>query len=403
MTTIELAEYESRDVALTAAQARDVAAVAGVRLAVGIGAEPGTFRITATQHVGVVITPAVHIVIRPKVSLDNLFALLGVGLPPQAWQRERFAFETSRDLLAALSQFFARALQQATATGLLRSYRVEQTGLVALRGRIDLPEQIRHPARASTIACTFDEYTADVIENRLLKAATRRLLRVPGVPADARRLLRQALAAFEEVADVPVRADALDRIVFTRLNRHYEPALRLAQLVLRNLSLLDRVGANDASAFLVDMNELFQRYVTDRLHRALRGRLEVVAEPDVRLGTRREVAMAPDLVFRRQGQDVFAGDLKYKLTETGKGRSGDYYQLLAYLTALRLPAGVLIYCQASGEAPSRRVTVRHSGQSLLTYPLDLTGSNAALEGAVAELAGWIQQRGLGHADVALTA
>jgi 5-methylcytosine-specific restriction enzyme subunit McrC len=137
------------------------------------------------------------------------------------------------------------------------------------------------------------------------------------------------------------------------------------------------------------MNLLFQRFVTDRLRRALRGRLQVVAEPDVRLGTKRQVAMAPDLVFARRDACVFVGDTKYKLAETGAGRSSDYYQMLAYTTALDLPAGVLIYCQSSGEAPQKEVIVRHAGQALLTYPLDLSGPTEVLEGSLVALADWI--------------
>jgi 5-methylcytosine-specific restriction enzyme subunit McrC len=76
-----------------------------------------------------------------------------------------------------------------------------------------------------------------------------------------------------------VAPDAGDLMMFTRLNRHYAPALRLATLVLRNTALLDRAGTADASAFLVDMNDLFQRFLTDRLRRALRGRLTVDDEP----------------------------------------------------------------------------------------------------------------------------
>lgn len=389
MDPIELYEYEWRDIEMSASSARDLAQLAGDRLGVSIGSITGTFRVTATQYVGVLVTPELQIVIRPKVRLENLFAMLGVGLPPQAWQREQFAFETSRDLLAALSQFFARALHEATARGLIRAYRREDERLVAMRGRIDIADQIRRPALQSTIACTFDEYTADVMENRLLKAAARRLLRVPGVPHDARRMLQRSLVQFDEVADSEPRPDTIDRVRFNRLNAHYEPSLRLASLVLRNLSLIDRVGKNDASAFLLDMNHLFQRFVTDRLTRALRGRLAVHAEPTEYLGAGRKVAMQPDLTFRRAGVDVFVADTKYKLTETGKGRSDDYYQMLAYTTALRLPAGALIYCQTSGEVPPKEITVHHTGQRLLTYALDMTVPTVELESEIVTLAEWV--------------
>ncbi len=170
---------------------------------------------------------------------------------------------------------------------------------------------------------------------------------------------------------------------------------------MRNLSLLDRAGANDASAFLVDMNDLFQRYVIDRLRLALRGRLQVVAEPTVHLGVGRKVPMQPDLVFLRREEPVFVADVKYKLTDTGLGRSGDYYQLLAYTTATDLPAGLLIYAQVSGDAPQHEVVVRHAGKRLLTHSLDLTGSTASVEQALRDLAEHIAGVSIGSRSAAL--
>lgn len=389
ITPIVLCEYESREISLAPAAQRSLALLAGKKLTVSVGSTPATCRVTASQYVGTLVTPECRLLIRPKVGLENIFSLLGIGLPANAWQDGEFAFGGSRDLLLALSHFFARALQQSTSAGLLRAYRGERERLVGIRGRVDLATQVRFPGDAGRIACQYDDYTVDLEENRILKAACRRLLRVSGGEGGVRRIMHEAINSFREVADVPVREEAVDWIRFTRLNRHYESTLRLAQLVLRNLSLLDATGVHGASAFLLDMNELFQRYVTDRLARALSGRLELIPEPDVRLGTRNQIRMYPDLVFLRSGIEVFAGDLKYKLAEDGRGRGSDYYQLLAYLTALDLPRGVLIYCQSSGEAPQRSVTVRHSGKELLTYPLDLTCPHPQLEQKVNQLASWI--------------
>jgi 5-methylcytosine-specific restriction enzyme subunit McrC len=248
----------------------------------------------------------------------------------------------------------------------------------------------------SPIACRFDEYTADIAENRVLKAAARRLLRVPGVRPDTRRTLERLVVQLEEVADdVAADASVVDRLVFTRLNRHYEPALRLAALVLRNTSLIDRVGAADASAFLLDMPALFQRWLYDRLSRHLRGRLDVVSEPRIHLGERRTVPMDPDLAFHPAGggDAVYAGDAKYKLTSDGRGSNADYYQLFAYLTSLRLPEGVLVYCQADAE-PEREVVVRHAGVRLWTQPLRLAGPADEVEASVAALGDWIAERSL---------
>lgn len=369
-----------------------------VSLAVGSSSlllpRPGTGRSRpATQHVGTVVLPELELLIRTKIPIENLFLLLDVGVPDTGWRPESFAYASDPNLLPILAAFFVRTLERTVATELLRAYRAQAERLVSVRGRIDFPTQVRQPGVASPVACRFDEYTADIDENRYLKAAVRRLLRVAGVRPPTRRALSRELVRFEEVADVHVDVDLDDRLVFTRLNRHYRPALSLARLVLRNVALLDRPGEIAASSFLLDMNDLFQRFLGDRLARSLRGRLEVTEEPVHHLGVGGRVAMQPDLVFRAaDGHVVYVGDAKYKLTTSGLGRSGDYYQLLAYTTALRLAEGVLVYCQVDGEAPLREVEVRYTGTRLCTYPLHLAGPPATVEQSVADLAEWIATR-----------
>lgn len=288
---------------------------------------------------------------------------------------------------------------------LLRSHRRDHPGpwrpalvpgtpqrLVALRGRIDLAAQFTRTGVAVPVACRYDNYTADIAENRYLRAAVRLALRVPLVPAQDRRRLMQQLVALDDVADVPVQPDDLDRITVTRLNTHYEPALRLARLLLENLTLVDQRGRTTASSFIVDMNRLFERFVTERLRRALRGRLEVRAQSLVHLSEGRQVPMNPDVEFRHRGTTVLVGDIKYKLTADAHARNADYYQLLAYTTALDLPEGVLIYCLADGGSPESSVTVRHAGKVLHTRALDLTGSPAEVDTEVEALADWIAER-----------
>jgi 5-methylcytosine-specific restriction enzyme subunit McrC len=107
--------------------------------------------------------------------------------------------------------------------------------------------------------------------------------------------------------------------------------------------------------------------------------------------------MRPDLLFRRRGGAVFVGDIKYKVIADARALNADYYQLLAYTTALDLPEGVLIYCLADGGVPERSVTVRHAGKVLHTRAIDLTGEPAAVAAEIEALADWIAERALNPA------
>src|SRR3546814_5282935 len=95
--------------------------------------------------------------------------------------------------------------------------------------------------------------------------------------------------------------------------------------------------------------------------------------------------MYPDLAFFGNGELVYVGDVKYKLTGSGMARNADYYQLLAYATALDQQEGLLVYCQADGTVPDREVVVRHTTTSLRTHALDLSGSSAEIEASFGAL------------------
>ena len=421
-----LREYGREVVALSREQARALNDAGNGRyLSVDLGEQPGNWQVAARNYVGSINVGGLQVLVRPKIPLRNLFLLLEVGLREQDWRDEAVGYEADSDLLPALVSFFARTTKTTLARGLYHSYREQRDRLVALRGRIDIARQIAQPGVVIPTACRFTEFTADLIENSYLKAAVSRSLRVAGVlPADRRRLM-QHLVTLEDVGDVPHHHTDSDRVVFSRLNEHYKPALRLAQLVLANLTLQDDIGGTQASSFMLDMNLLFERFVTERLRRALRGRLEVKDQHPDKLDEAGMVAIKPDLVFRAAGAPRFVADIKYKLTdETAGGRNADYYQLLAYTTALDLPEGVLIYCldanrpddsddfgddrsatgppaptitdpsptTASPAAATRPIHVRHAGKVLHTYALNLSGTADDVAKNVNDLADWILER-----------
>jgi len=291
--------------------------------------------------------------------------------------------------------FFTRSGEQTLARGVYRSYQQRQERLKTIRGRIDLPAQFAQAGAAYPVGCRFREHTPNVIENRYLKAGIRQALRVPEIQAGVRQRLRRLLTALEEVSDVPVRPGLLDEVVFNRLQSHYEPTLRLARLLLENLTLQDETGDAVASSFMIDMNFLFESFVTHRLRGALRGRLEVESQHSTHLDLTDRVIIKPDLVFRRFGAPVFVGDLKYKLRdEPSKLPTSDLYQMLAYTTALGLPNGVLVYCRDSdGRATHHdEITVRHTDKVLHAWGIDMSGPPDSVEDEIRKLADWIADR-----------
>jgi len=376
----------------------------------------GSHALSSSHYVGVLVAGGVQITVQPKIALHNLFLMLGAGSPTFA--AESAAYRQDDHLLDAMSAVFASSVERATRVGVLRGYKHMEERLVAPRGRIDITAQIRRPGTPSPVACTFDEYTSDILENRVLLAALERLLRMPELAPRHRAALMHLTNRFDEVARAAVDPTTIDRWRPTRLNHHYEEALRLAAVVLRDVTL--RNPSEDttddeilAPSFMVNMNDLFQDFVADRLRRALSGVLDVGTEPTVHLGRRRRLAMKPDLVFSAVGPTrsdpvVYVGDAKYKLSN-GPARMSDYYQLLAYSTALSVNEGVLVYAQRTetseatpdgdgdiqdviGDDLVHTVEVVNTDKRLHVYRLPLSGSNDEVEAALVQLANWIRAR-----------
>lgn len=384
-----LFEYGSVDLEITRSQAEALQATTFVDVSPLAG---DRWRVTASSHVGSLVAGGLELLIRPKINPENLFLLLEPGLPPNAWRDEAFEYSATSDLLPSIIVFFARTVETTLGRGVLRAYETRSEALTALRGRLDVTRQFTRGGVMTPVAVTYDDFSENVAENRALRAAVRLALRVPRVaPRERQRLMRQ-MVALEGADDVPIRPEAIDAIPITRLNQHYAPALGLARLLLSNLSLVDVGGHTAASSFMVDMNDLFQRFMTDRLRRALRGSLDVIDEPTVHLGVGHRVPMKPDLVLRgADGRLRYVGDLKYKLASDARARSSDYYQLLAYTSAMDLPEGVLVYCRRLGDPEQATVTVRNSGKRLVVRAINLAGSPSDVEDEVQALAASIRR------------
>ena len=378
-TKLDLSEYKpSAPVALSASQ-RD-----GLRATVKdltIEPAPGEERVyvvTPQSMVGAVEVEGLSVVIRPKIPIGQVLSLALYALGAENRQRNlRFSFDEDASLPDLLALALTSAAQYAFSRGLLHGYRTEEDALYGVRGRIRFEEQLRRRyGRTLPVEVRYDEFTDDVLENRLIKAAVGRLasMRI-SLPA-ARRDLGWIAGTLANVTIVEFAPAHVPEPRFDRLNEHYRDVVALARLVLRHSAFQSRRGAVRAKGFLFDMNAIFQQYVA----RALREKLGVSErafgeQAILSLDLGGAVNLRPDLVWKRGGQVVFVGDAKYKDLSRDYARESDLYQLLAYTTALDLKGGLLIYAKSvADQAHAGSYVVRHSGKRLEVAALDLGGT-----------------------------
>ncbi|MGQ4730023.1 McrC family protein [Streptomyces sp. Ju416(a)] len=394
---VSLREYgPAVSVPLRAETGRALAGAGILRSATPDPGRDGHWLLRAGSSVGAVRVPGGPVVrIMPKTPVGRLFFLLGFSLDPaRAWRDSREgSIDTGghEDVVPALAHAVERQIDAALRLGVLQGYRTVEESALFVRGRIREADQVRrHFGRTPPVEISYDAYTADTAENRILRSAVERLLRLPGVTAPVRRLLaRQRLRLADALPLVPGRE--LPRWQPSRLNSRYRPALRLAEAVLRGTSPEHRPppGADPLSihGFLLDMNKLFEDFVTVGLREALREHGLTARMQDAHhLDTAKRVGIRPDLVvLSGDGRaPVAVVDAKYKVERADGLLNADLYQALAYATVLGLPEAHLIY--AAGREPVRVHEVHGAGIRLFQHTLDLSRPSAALLTALEHIA-----------------
>lgn len=314
--------------------------------------------------------------------------------PGTPWQDQPVTASASDDdLLPALADAYARAARRALDPGVLHGYRVTDDELPVVRGRIRTADQLRRTGLPLPVSVRYDDFTADIPENRVLLAALHRLEHLPGVTDTTRRTLRHLAARLPEVT--PLRPGTpLPTWTPTRLNSRYAPVLRLAELILTDRSLTPH-GPTPVTTdgFVLDLARVFERFLTETLTAALRPHRIRVQPQDRRhhldVGTR--VRIRPDLVLYRAGHPLTVVDAKYKDLGAGTPTTENLYQLLSYCTALALPHGHLVYAAQQGDAPVPH-PIRNAGITLTAHAVDLARPPAEILTSVAALADHLAQQ-----------
>ena len=376
MLQIDLREYEGTEQVLTLAQ-RD--ALLGDADTFNLAIEPiaGTsdrYRVKPGSTVGAVEIGDMSVRIEPKIGIPQLLSIACYSMRLFRPQAEPFDFRKDEALPDVLARALATAARRTFAHGLLHGYRTEEDTLQTVRGRIRIDDQIRQrPGFMLPIDIRYDEFTDDILENRLVKAAAYRLARMRLRSEDARAGLSWVVGMLSQVSLVEFAASDLPKTYFSRLNEHYRDVLALARLILRHSAFSSARGAVRASGFLVNMNDLFQEFLTVALREALGVSSETLrSEREVEFDEDGRAGLKPDLSWWDDDICTFVGDAKYKNLTNNRVPNADLYQLLAYATTLKLPGGLLVYAQ--GEADEWPYRVKHTSKRLEVMALDLSGT-----------------------------
>jgi 5-methylcytosine-specific restriction enzyme subunit McrC len=356
-----------------------------------------SIRLDASEWIGVVRFSSLEVRVVPKLVGENLGVLQmleyasGLGALSRLDAARTLAGDRDGSLVDLLALLLAEASLQIAKQGILQDYVTHEEALPRLRGRLLPYEQaVRRFGQVQVVECRFDDLETDIPENQLLAAGLGVAKRV--VQDDlVRRQVARAHAIFAEVADpTPALVDA-PSFDYNRRNERYRSAHVIARMLVESLAVNDLYapGSGDSFVFLLDMNRLFEDFITKVL-------TEMFRDSDVRVRAQRRdrtlitdartgrpyAAVIPDILLESGVSPArrIPVDAKYKLYDDRKIDQGDIYQTFFYAWAYADQDGVddapafIVYPGAAG-APGTHLRAHADAQargaSIRAIPVDV--------------------------------
>ena len=256
------------------------------------------------------------------------------------------------------------------------------------RGKLLLTETLSRVLLPSgRVACRTDTLTHDVPHNRVVKAAMRALIAIPGLDPKLRLALGEHCRRMNEVVDIDLSLRAFREVQLHRNAARYAFAVHVAYLVAQGLFPEEGSGGQRFRRFTESeqaMGRLFESFVRNFLRRE-QDEYQVGA-PIVpwRLGSATDPdrawlpEMRTDVMLKRAARRLVI-ETKYYATpyQERYGRkiivSGHLYQLLTYMSHLRSPdepdpEGMLLYARVGQDY---RMNYDLAGHCVMVRTLDL--------------------------------
>lgn len=363
----------------------------------------GRNALRAQQVVGIIVADKCALEILPKIDLSSgddeaqeglirrkLVHMLAVAMDLDidggaitelGWQRD--------NLLEILIRLFSTKLVDALRQGMPRQYVEHEEDVPRMRGRLDVGRQFAQLAMNPVmLACRFDELSADITINQIMKAAINRLRRISN-STDNQRRLAELDFHYADIAAVPAHALRWDRVSLDRTNARWKELLALARLLLGERFQTTSMGETSGFSLLFEMNTLFEEYIGRMMRRALSGTGLSVHLQGGRLycleaieDGRRSFQTKPDILVKRGREIVHIVDTKWKriaarIDDAKRGVSqSDVYQMMAYAQIYGCRTLTLLYPHHTALRSAPGLLDRHkigvTTQHLHTASIDIS-------------------------------
>ncbi|MCL2610367.1 MAG: hypothetical protein FWE02_01685 [Defluviitaleaceae bacterium] len=271
---------------------------------------------------------------------------------------KRLDYERCENIYDLLASLLLSGTQALIKRGLLKNYINQNEERTFLRGKIDVSSSIRRLSfqNASAI-CDFDEFSANILFNQILKAALLYLSHQP-LEKNIKRDISKTLMYFNEIDTIQIKTFKWDILVFNRNNFHYDTLMHFCRLICEDSIANEDKGEKIFKTIDTVLSTLFERFIYGfyKKHRAdlyvKHGKLIEWNSNDYS-GHDRPPRMKSDIMIVNDTLKLIIDTKFYR--ETLDKISENLYQIFAYVKneaaadKNRMLMGMLLYPQVNGK------------------------------------------------------
>lgn len=308
------------------------------------------WRLTNLGWAGTIpLTAAIHLSLRPKVHLANLFRMWQYAYRLQRFYLfdELFSCRSLAESYERLAHILAQRILARGRQGYHRAYLDRHERLPYLRGRLDLAGSFGSDQAATAVPnllCHYEEQTADIPDNQILAWTMRQIARSGLCSERSLPAIRRAYRTLP-VTLRPFSAADCDGRRYHRLNQDYAPLHALCRFFLEHTGPHhEHSGAEHAMiSFLIDMAHLYEQFVAEWLQSHLPTSWQLTIQEPVSLGAGNALNYSIDLVLDNNDGRRLVLDTKYKTP--ARAANADVNQIIAYARLKRCREAILVYPQ----------------------------------------------------------
>jgi 5-methylcytosine-specific restriction enzyme subunit McrC len=173
--------------------------------------------------------------------------------------------EDKSDLLNLLGSVLLNGTKTLLKRGIDRQYLKKDEVYQGIKGKVNITDSLRKNLFQKGLSvCEFDELSADILPNQILKTTLQNLTQIPNLSPTLTHEIRTIIYRLHEVNEIILTDSIFHKIQISRNNSFYAFLLNISELIYRNLLINEETGHFQFKDFLRDerqMAKLFEEFI----------------------------------------------------------------------------------------------------------------------------------------------